>query len=668
MGVQSGIIPYHYDGPIPFRIPPDGPDIGMSGVLFEQPHFVIAAELRRFRSLPAYQLPMRKFVNLAVATTQEEARGVSPFFLDSPVEEPGAVNFVNYILNTRVQLDNLMNLIAGDTVYSSTEVKLDWLRNACPSPSSVNGNYLRRLHTTPGEILDLAPLESILGGSGVLYDNDICEIMYQPYSRMSNTRYLDVTAEGSEFFLRAGPLWPSFQKTDGSLISLNSRDAALTFSVPGRSLPFIPGDGTGYDSVGSGYIQLDGDVLLSNTDYMVFENPGDTPFNHFTFVIHGARLVGRKDDGSDGYSRVFVTPQPLAEGIYSVVPRTTRDANPYVILPSGDISQWPRPGGAGSTQETTIAGTRLGYSSFDATLWVTDWSTNSVVGFPERIPSGLAVICPFTGDPLFVRHADTRLFTLGGTANGQRWGDLIGMERIGPNSIIRLTQDYRDPPPVGTFQFSFVEYNDALDYVGQTDVLNSTVENISDNNFRDMFWDPDNFRFVVLDDRATGSEVFTFDATFTFVEDYEGVFKTPIRAARLNGNYWALQDAISGPSPDPALPGNHLQKFELVPPAGGEGSVGAGSIVWGETKVIQLEVIPGLSGSVSFVHDAQVVSGGDGGPFSDGIWLLMQQGPGMVFIRVIEEADSWTPQEAIRTPLDPFIGGTNRYDFLAMPL
>jgi hypothetical protein len=293
MGVTSGTIPYEYDGPIPFTISREMPDIGMSGILFEQAHFVLAAEIRRWSQQfsPTGDEPITKFVNKeANILAASEASGCVPHFLTHPPTYPGGSNYVDNIIEMRDMLGSLWLDIFNDQDYDLNDLRIDWLNNICPNPSGENGDFKNREPTLDEvdilcRLMTLAPQESILGSSGVLYDIDLCEVRWQPYPRFVQTTFLNAhNAEdsgggftGPKFGILARPIFPCFQRTNGTLIGLNSRDAALTFSVAGRVLPFHDAefeeqDGTGYDSVGSGLQKWDGDAFYGATTYQISDS------------------------------------------------------------------------------------------------------------------------------------------------------------------------------------------------------------------------------------------------------------------------------------------------------------------------------------------------------------------------------------------------------------
>lgn len=653
MGVESGIIPYQYDGPIPLIIRPDMDPIGLSGILFEQAHFVLAAEIRRWsqRFAPTGDDPIFKYINKPAGITDaSEASGCPPHFLTHPPSYPGGSNYTNQITDMRDMFESLMIDIFLDSDWSLSVLREDWLNNACPNPSGANGDYASREPGATevdglGRLLVLAPQESILGGSGTLFDIDLCEMRYQPYPRFVSTQFLNAhnaetpigTFTGPEFGILARPIWPCFQKTDGTIIGLNARDTALTFSVAGRVLPFhddsfFDADGRGLDSVGSGYTMLDGDAFIgANTSYLAASS-GGLFSNNLTFTVQGARKLGKAEDGTNGYGRAFVTRPALAEGVY-MIGAENRHANvPYTAFPSGFVSKWPTPQALEANAYTRPSIEKEAYSVFNEAFWMLDGGTASN-GPSSRPPSGLAVIDPFTGNAVWLRYADLHETDRGSLPGfAQYWPDHVGLELVG-GSVWRATESSFDI--AGTDYFALIEYNTDLEFVAEHTFTFPAITSFG--QLRDMMYDADNDLWFFFETLLSGPEVIELDGSFNFNATYEGGFSPIISAARINGEYWALSRG--------GLPAQHIQRFTLTAPTPPSTN---GNVNYHETKIIQTETIPGLSGAMSTavgVEDVQIISGAS--TVTDGIWMLVGGAAGAWMLRVIEDTTAFYAVEAI---------------------
>lgn len=644
MGVISGILPYQYSGPLPFHIRPDMVDIGISGVHLEQSHFVLAAEIRRIEgtlSTPFGDSPIAKYVNVATPLEYSEASGVQPFYLDTPVIYPGSINFVDQILDARTMLGIVWADTEFDSDFDFIDIAKDWLSGVYPNASGANGDFAHRAPSETGIIDYIAPLEAVLGQSGVLYDIDVAEIMYQPTVRFSRSLWINGHDEDS-FVLLAKPLWPSFQKTDGTFVTLNSRDQNLADFTPGRILPFHSNpfqdtDGTGYWSVSSGMLQVDGDMFKEDkTDYFIAPSGGEF-IDTLVYLTQGARKIGRQNDGTDAYSRVFLQPEPKVQGLYQLAVRNRKSLVPYTIIPSGFISQWPHPGDleihVHADRSVAFGIGKRCYGVFDDAFWILDKGGNT-------LPSGLAIINPFTGDPVWIRHADHAI-----GLESKDWHELRGLERIG-GSIYRVARQTFNSG--GTDYLAFYEFDDNLDFVAEHVSDVTAVPGVTTLRTEDMFYDPDNSQWCVMDATANAREFYIFDSAFNFVSDHNSaeLFEN---GARINNAYWDLNS--------PSLPARHIQRFDLNGTA----------IDFFETKIVQVEMIPGLSGTMGTftVKDAQTITGALS--FTDGIWFLCDSSNGTFLLRVQEDTTAWEVLEAINLTVDNVPGGVSAA-FIHMPV
>lgn len=519
MVLTSGNAPYEYAvRTLPFRVP--NPTIGTSaigesGILIEQAQFVITAELRKFlrlansHTLPSFHI----FVNPVITPSGPFEPKTNGSTLGNLINPEGLI-FVDPIRETRTALDSLFIQYSNDSNFTNQEHRADWLQNAYPkSPSGfytalgTTGHYYHRI---PSEIgLILYNSGEVLGSSGIFFDIDFGEVMFNPYPYMSTTAALnahDRLSNGSIniYDVVGGPIWPSFQKTTGPFTGTNGRepsnDVGLSQSITGH--------------IGSGKIRVDGYVLLPSSTYMignVFPFP-DT----FTHFANGIRAFGAA--GNLPTSRVYLTPHAVSSGIYRMVAKNFRVNVPTTAVESGTISIWPRAGSQyyltaqnfSNPFTTTDATYNNGYHVFDETLWITDRTFVSA-----NIPSGLTILSPWTGHQLWLRYAEQASGTLGGV-----WGDHTGLERIAANNIFR-SHNKSISETVSPFlqTYTLHKYDDMLNYIGDFTSdgnPNTTIGIGGQVKVTDVFYDGSSYFFL----GAAGSGMTQLDSGFNYVSSW----------------------------------------------------------------------------------------------------------------------------------------------------
>src|SRR6185436_11320267 len=301
MVLQSGTIPYEYANrghrfaslPIP---------IGISGVLLEQAQFIITAEIRKWNKLSAggnhFLSDFNIYVNPIIAPSGPYEPKIDGSTLGNTFYPAGAF-ILDHLEETRIALNTLFQIYDNDTDLDQYEYRAAWLQSLYPeSPSgfyfaldpdtsaNVIGQWYHRLPSETG-IVDYMALD-VLGSSGVLYDIDFAEVMFNPPPHIARIAFdtmhgRRVNNTEDTFNIQQFPIFPAFQKTDGSLIGLTGREPASLRTHNDYNI----------QHVSSGDIRLDGYVLFDDTKLYLDRNGNifDTSSTDFTFVSQGLRSV-----------------------------------------------------------------------------------------------------------------------------------------------------------------------------------------------------------------------------------------------------------------------------------------------------------------------------------------------------------------------------------------
>ena len=403
MTLLSGIPPYSYDyGNGPFRVHnPYSSDfpIGLSGILLEQAQFVITAEKRRLNKfLNSHVLPsFNVYVNSAILPSGGYEPKINGSTLGNEVY-PAAAFILDHIQETRLALVSLFQDYSSDTNLDTFEYRAAWFQALYPnSPSgfynagdpdfafTVDGHWSHRFPSETG-IIDYVN-DDVLGSSGVLYDVDIGELMINPAPHISAFG-LDRMHAIDFFAVQQFPLFPAFQKTDGSLIPLTGREPSVIPLAADYQI----------DHISSGCIRLDGYAIYNNTEIYLGRNANIFgPVEDFTVVSEGHRDVAF--GGNIIGSRLFIAPTSQGSGVYRVATKNKRIDFPNTTIESGAMSFWPNitdywpnctnPNDQLIGSTTTIAD--LGYHVFNDCIWMTDQAFNTL----SAKPSGLCILSPF---------------------------------------------------------------------------------------------------------------------------------------------------------------------------------------------------------------------------------------------------------------------------------
>lgn len=556
MILQSGNAPYDYAVGDPLRVVNPYTSnyvVGGSGILLEQAQFVITAETRKFATDSHHLENFFIYINPIIAPSGPYEPKVNGSTLGNLLN-PGNLFIINHILDTRSALDILWGFYQDESTNTENDFRVDWLRQIAldtPYPSG----YRRYDPGVTSSTLATTDV-NVLGGSGILFDLDFSEVMFNPYPFFAYNTFLDVNILGT-FRIVNGPIWPCFQKTDGTLVSLNGRE------------PINIGLDSDYDvsNFASNQLRLDGYAFTPQTNYVVGHG-----YENFTieaslpFVSSSSRNALNNRPLTT--SRVFVSTIALASGVYKIAAINNLSSVPFTAIPSGLMSQWPSSGVAYPDTGRDINGVprphefdvltpfnlrsvwynnpeyEHGYQVFNDSLWIIDH------GDGGRAPSGLAIASPFTGHCMWLRFADLTLSTgsgvFGGLVNSARsWGGHVGLERIG-STIYRL-QRKRANGSISSKHTALIQtYNDDLDYITQ---IESAEFDSFDDDYNDLIFLPTASvtpnEWMFFSTTAVGGLAIDFtDSTFTTVLREGGAFY--IGAATLAAGIVDNANAIVG--------------------------------------------------------------------------------------------------------------------------
>lgn len=670
MSLSSGTPPYEYATSLPFRAcnPYIGQmSIGISGILLEQAQFVITAELRRFlRNIESHALP-----NFYIYTHQNAPKlgPYEPNALGNTLSSSGSIIFVDYINDLRVALELLFDEYSSDSDFSTQEHKADWLQNAYPTSASgfyLEGQYQHRFPSEVG-IIDYMALD-VLGSSGVLYDIDFGEVMFNPYPYMAasqsiNARGRSSTGSSDSYLVLGAPIFPCFQKTDGSLIGLNGFEPTDTVGLYTRLV----------EPVSSGAVRLDGYMLKSATEYKL--GNGIDFATTVPVFSEGIRSFGAA--GNLINSRIFLDTTAISSGVYRILAKNTKTNVPNTAISSGTVSIWPQYGFRYYANAVPTATDAMdedfanGYHVFDETLWITDRTSNTA-----NIASGLVTLSPWTAHQLWLRYADPQQVTLGGS-----WGSFHALERTTLNNVIRVHSASIADGTTNLQTYTFHKYDDDLNYISSTTSdgnVNTTAGVGGQKTITDMFYDGTKFYTLGV----AGSGMAEFDSSFNY------------------NNSWAVTSNVSSPSlsgcGSRAFFANSKYYFYIPqqPGAGDPTGLGVGGLNMRSSGIIEfsfstgnrlnLDAIKYVRGEKVFgsnipvlwrYHD--IINVTSSPHLTPGIWALAairragELTPVNYLLRLEEQSDYWEIMAFMRlnsgsTP--DLLGGAGTVDILYMPI
>jgi hypothetical protein len=629
MIVASGVIPYQYESVYPYKLGVDNPIMQMSGILIEQAMTVFTAEIFRFLGSQFDPVTFNKYVN----------KNTSPVIftplpdgsnLDGRIDGIlGGAYFSTYISDLRNQFFVMGLYQLDDLGGNFSHFFTDWLLWV-GSTSGTNGDFTRQENAPFGDVLSCDINE--LGGSGVLYDIDLREVSWQPYSR---TR--PITLAGyHQAEVCMTPYFPNFQKTDGSFVFLNSRDSQISLSTSEitRQLSLV----------NTGLLILDGDMFFNSTDFCIAPGSvtrdnleGQVVHNFFTLnSLPGRSFIINLNHDIDPRASARLTTQALAYGGYTVGAINNPSGLPGLVVPSGTLSFTPIISYGGDA-----AGS--GYYAFDNSFWIMDTT--------ELHPSGMILMNPHNGDCLWFKLADQTSFTdqAGFT---HAFSNTVGLFDTG-STVVRAVVTGDSTTLGNDIRLAFLQFDKlSLD-------LASVVNNIEDYS---IFGPNDSAPATAVDACTDGSEIlvlahsvgiarniYIFDSSFNFVDQklFLGSFPQWLQNGIFTGGTYGnltgtdLTELIIDPSP--ANP---------IVTAGTQYTIDTSNAGWPAADV---------GTTILNIMDAVQVTGDPHIP--DGTWIIAETASGVVLFRGTLSGTSIIPDHAYVLPLSVVIivASTSRY-------
>jgi len=726
MGLASGQMPYEYPFTVPLRSQPDswpgngtGWVLGASGDVMEQGMFVINAELRKwgFNDENLLQNFYKVYTHPEVTPSGFEPKPNGDT-LEGHVGDVAALADIDNINQMRFMLDELFNRYDNDTDYFQRHFQAAWLTTAYPeSPSG----YIRFQELSPGTFLvygfdylrpdpdfvgDGENIEDLdihwLGSSGVIFDVDFGEVIFNPYPFPGESVNNRASANSLQF--DTGPLYPTFHKTDGSLISMTGRERSDWDSGFADEINF--------NAFGSGKIQLDGYALLPETKVRIVTGADNGWFfvgdgsSDFVNPVQGVRQLSSNGD-TDGTARMYYdVPGSLGSGFYRILTSTSRSAVPEAGIASGAYtSLWP-PGGyqerinangfrvyAGwnnnllrrSTYEASD-GTRIvfpdlsrGYQVFDDCLWI----TGITAGLSGSVTAGgLHPISPHNGNFMWFRSAERTIASRGNRPSTSsegpdapepgHWEVHRGLEKFGSNEILRVSRSWQEDFTINacgpgnnndlresTVYFQRYELPE-LTHTEQAetvpfceDVAGGGDFGTLGNALSSLFFDGTHY---FIGDRLLGRV-----SRWTSALDFDGIYTGRIAARRyyVDGEYlYSIAGAITTGDPlitDANMAGrgsaSGIGKFSFTTHPS-DILTETGNHTHDSAKPIEADKHVGnQSPSNCDIHHIIYVDSSDATHVAPGIWVLIQFGNDLYLMRVVEEATIYRVEESYELDL-----------------
>jgi hypothetical protein len=712
MTVASGQMPYQFDQPLPVRAPKGAwpglvtPNVAVSGLTIEQAMFVYAAEIRKwgFDSPTATQFFVYTHPDISPSGFEPKADGSTLEGLAGGLHSLSSVDVIEDL--RRAMQTFLFDLYENDSVYEQGNFEEAWLTNVAPeSPSGyrrfnritansiavLSPEWLRPALTdvTGGDFITTTDLHW-LGGSGVLLDVDVAEVVFNPFPwPRAGRRFVPSTGDSA---LNFSPIYPLVQTTAGSLPSM----------VVSRYKSDILEGGefknqTNFDALGtSGLVQIDGYALRPET-IMELVRGNDKNFmgtltgsNDYTGHIQGVRAVNLDQGANDFHARCYRTPTPQASGLYRFITYTPKSAVPQGAIASGYVSIWPEGvattlenTGEPYTTETMIHGQEITVTSdgglardarestglhvMDDAIWITSANVGST-GSGNFNSRGLFIHSPHNGESVWYRPAERIVSTSGNVGPGPAiFGAHLGLVDDGTDwvRVARTCAQYvstntGNPTPnsddvITTFHFQSYDKT-TLDHTGETsvtfllrgeDATNGTLSSTS----VDGGMIKDGTDIYVYNSRG---KVFKFDSSFNFVNAYGGAIAGRRHAA--NGQLlYTITDAIQTGDPllsiSPPGQSSGIGVWDTTDPTGSATDV-VGLVNRVSAKPFRGETHIGFALDAIW-HTIFDVSGGT--HVADGVWGLLQVADSftgtnrrLYLVRMTEETTHWQCQESIR--------------------
>jgi len=341
--LQSGVIPYGYvvPGPVKTATHAPGSFLQPSGLLFEQAAWVLMAELRRYNASGMFNTA--EVVGIPTLNNYPDRRfPVNGLYDPSPI----GANLGSYtpaFLQNSTNIGSIrslmLNLFFGPAGIGGLgrAVAEDWFletfRNH-PRGTVSNPFFSQDIFAHPisengtavvGELL-INPLTEEdtfftgrpyypLGSSGVIYDIDMSELMYQPWPRLTTNAFSNGT---SIFGGGSAPIFPQFQTTAGALIAVSNAGFTKFWN--------------------DGNFAIRGDLILPGTELLITQVNDFSAGNliaQLSFVEPGLAPLPSFDNNLSTIAEGAFTPTSLAAGSYRMGIRLPKSVNVNVVIPSG---------------------------------------------------------------------------------------------------------------------------------------------------------------------------------------------------------------------------------------------------------------------------------------------------------------------------------------------
>lgn len=698
MVVASGQMPYEYDAPLPIRALPNAwpgigtPNIATSGDTVEQAMFVYNAELRKWNITQLDLLTYQAYWHPDVASSGFEPKADGET-LTGLVGPTATVLAVDNIEQMRQSLNTfLFDVYSDDSAYGQQDFLSAWLKTAYPeSPSgdlriiaiipnviySFGGRtYLRPAaeHITGGDFIDTDI--HWLGGSGVLFDIDCGEVIFQPFPFPIANRYF--TGGNGDHRFNFSPITPVIQTTLGAIPSLEV--ARYESDIVNGSFRA----NTNFAALGSGKVQIDGYVLLDSTTIELVKG-NDNNFeatvgftDDYTNHIQGLREVRGGAGQNDPSARCYRTPTAQSSGLYRLLTHNQKVNVPQTAIPSGFVSVWPQGGvilaSDGTLRQTNrIDGQQLeeasdgtmilnpsesvGVHVMDDAIWVT--SVNAFESSGNLNTRGLFVLSPHNGDLVWYRPADLTVATSGNSGPNPgpgTFGIHVGLSDLG-GDFVRLSQtasqfltlETNPTPSTGVQDIYWQRYDQTtldhteqrttwtIETTGSLPVVHQIAGSFSDGSNVYMFTEPI-------------GQVTRFTTGLVF----DGFFTGSIAGRRhyAGGDLlYTITDAIQVGDPmlDPGFLGTSGSGI-------GKWSISAepsdiftdnGNYTHDSAKPLRGEAHFGFHfGSDAMIHSIFDVTAST--HVRNGVWMLIQFNQNLYLARIVERASDWLVVESIQ--------------------
>jgi len=706
MVVASGQMPYEFDAPLPIRAPKGAwpgintPNVAMSGLTIEQAMFVYNAELRKWNfpdQLNLLQYNLYTHPDITPSSFEPKANGDT---LEGLVGGKASLESIDNIEELRTQFEIfLFDFYDDDSVYGAAEFREAWFNTAYPeSPSGsrviveiipnilfsiIGPNFLRpELEDITGGDFITTTDPHWLGGSGVIFDIDCGEVVFNPFPFPREGHFFAPGTDQPR--VSFGPVYPVVQTTAGNVPSVEPSRYQSDLQTGTFK------EETNFNAINSGLVQIDGYALIAGTTIELV-NGNDDNFvasvantNDYTGHTQGLRAVRDGAGDNDPSARIYRTPTAQSSGLYRILTQNRKMDVPFTAIPSGFVSLWPqgkvrRVSNTGNLfpsnsnfihgQELTVtsdgglqrdAGDSAGVHVMDDAIWIT--SRNDSDGSGTFTTGGLYISSPYNGELVWYRPAERVLSTSGNFGPGPaHFGAHLGLMDIGTHfvrvskTISQFIDTNTGNPTPNSDEYICVTHFQRYDKTTldhDSEVSPSFTLQGEDATTASQSG-PDGLHGAFTD----GSDVYTwtefgsvhrFDTSLSFVNAYSA----PIARRRHSANgqlLYTLGGNVQVGDPLLSITGGSssgIGVWSTTDPTGGAADV-VGSVTHDSAKPLRAETHFGHVAGGSFRwHSIFDVSSAT--HVGDGVWGILQVSTTLYLVRMTEEPSFWQVRESIR--------------------